>query len=71
MISCSPKLIFEIGKSVDMGKFGWPVFFSVHAYARVRLTIGALFILCSINSAIRLHLQLEALAIGKPGHNAL
>lgn len=35
------------------------------------LTIGAVFILGSVNGAIRLHLQLEALATGKPGHNAL
>lgn len=35
------------------------------------LTIGAVLILGSIDRAIRLQLQLEALATGKPGHNAL
>ena len=38
---------------------------------RVALTIRAVFILGSIDGAIWLHLQLEALATGKPGHNAL
>lgn len=36
-----------------------------------RLTVGAVFILGSINGAIRLHLQLEALSTGEPGHNPL
>lgn len=36
-----------------------------------RLTIGAVLILGSIDGAIWLHLQLEALATGEPGHNAL
>lgn len=38
---------------------------------RSRLTVGAVFILGSINGAIRLHLQLEALSTGEPGHNPL
>lgn len=54
-----------------MEKRGWPVFFSACPKVRVRLTVGAVFILGSINGAIWLHLQLEALATGKPGHNAL
>lgn len=37
----------------------------------VRRTVSAVFILGSIDGAIRLHLQLEALATGEPGHNAL
>lgn len=35
------------------------------------LTIRAVFILGSIDGAVRLHLQLEALSTGEPGHNAL
>lgn len=35
------------------------------------LTVGAVLVLGSIDGAVRLHLQLEALATGEPGHNAL
>lgn len=38
---------------------------------RRSLTVGAVLILGSIDGAIRLHLQLEALATGQPGHDAL
>lgn len=34
-------------------------------------TIGAVLILGAIDGAVRLHLQLEALAAGQPGHNPL
>lgn len=40
-------------------------------HPRVRPTIGAVFVLGPIDGAVRLHLQLEALATGKSGHNAL
>lgn len=53
----------------DIERSGWPVTFSVHPVHR--LTVGAVLILGSINGAIGLHLQLEALATGKPGYNAL
>lgn len=34
-------------------------------------SVGAVFILCAVNGAVRLHLQLEALTTGEPGHYPL